>query len=97
MSSRSSSLRIADILAVQHLCENRFYRSRYAVTAGCFVVCTECCHTFRERFATLDKWIIKHDAVNRDIFDLRCNACEKRIFPVDPFKLTFKESVISLT
>lgn len=87
MSSRSSSLRIADILAVQHLCENRFHRSRYAVTAGCFVVCAECCHTFRGRFATLDQWLIRRDSLNCDILDLDCDVCEKRILPAKPIKI----------
>lgn len=87
MSSKSSSLRIADIIAAQHLNKSRFHASRYVKTVGGFIVCAECCHTFRKRFAVLDKWIIDSDDTNKSIPHLKCDACKKRILATEPVKL----------
>lgn len=87
MSSKSSSLRIADIIAAQHLNKSRFHASRYVKTVGGFIICAECCNTFRERFAVLNEWIIESDDTNKSILHLNCDACERRIFVTEPIKL----------
>lgn len=87
MSSKSYSLRIADILASQHLTNKKHARSRYVLTHGKFVACAQCCHVFRERFATLKNWMIKKDCVNeRDRF-LTCDVCDSRIFTTKVAKI----------
>jgi hypothetical protein len=87
MSSKSYSLRVADILAAQYLTNRRHAKNRYVLTRGGFVACAQCCHVFRERFATLDAWIIKTDCVNRNDKFLKCNVCEQSIFAKDVIKL----------
>ena len=80
MSSKSFSLRTADILAIQFLENSKYIRTRYVRTAGNFIACSQCCHTFRERFAVLPAWIIKSDHVNKKNRFLKCQVCESRIF-----------------
>jgi len=87
MSSKSYSLRTADILAAQFLTNRRHSKTRYVLTHGNFIACAQCCHVFRERFATLDSWIIKTDCVNKDDRFLTCNVCDQKIFAKEVIKL----------
>lgn len=80
MSSKSFSLRTADILASQYLTQKKHARARYVLTHGNFIACAHCCHIFRERFATLAPWIIKTDCVNKNDRFLKCDVCESKIF-----------------
>lgn len=80
MSSKSFSLRIADILALEYLTNQKYARSRYVLTQGNFIACSHCCYAFRERFATLVPWIIKTDCVNKNDRYLKCNICDSKIF-----------------
>jgi hypothetical protein len=81
MSSKSFSLRMADILAVCHLTNKSHSKSRYVFTKGSFIACSQCCYIYRERFATLDNWIIKTDQVNKYDRFLNCDVCGERIPP----------------
>lgn len=87
MSSKSYSLRIADIIGVSYLAKSRHYKSRFAVTSGNFVVCAMCCHSFRERFALLDTWKIIDCKINRIDRNLSCKVCETKIPATDPIKI----------
>ncbi len=78
---------MADILAAQFLANKRHAKSRYVLTRGNFVACAQCCHTFRERFATLDKWIIKTDSTNKNDKFLTCNVCNQKIFAKEVIRL----------
>lgn len=80
-------MRMADIVAVQFLNNARYSKSRYVLTKGGLIFCSECCHTFRERFATLDNWLIKTDCVNKKDRFLKCNGCSRNIFAIKPIKL----------
>lgn len=79
MSSKSYSLRIAEILAINHLHDMKHAKSRYVLTNGNFIACAQCCHIFRERFATLENWIIKTDCVNKNNRYLKCGVCDNKI------------------
>jgi len=87
MSSKSFSLRTADILASQFLTNKKHARTRYVLTRGNFVACSQCCHTFRERFATMDAWIVKTDCVNKNDRFLKCDVCEQKIFARELIRL----------
>jgi hypothetical protein len=87
MSSKSFSLRTADIVAAQFLTNKKYARNRYVLTKSNFVVCAQCCHVFRERFATLDHWIIKTDCINKNDKFLRCHVCDEKIFAKDVIRL----------
>ena len=87
MSSRSFSLRMAEIVAAQFLNNSRYSKSRYVLTKGGLVFCSECCYTFRERFALLDNWLIETDCVNKENRHLKCNGCSRNILAIKPIKL----------
>ena len=87
MSSRSFSLRMAEIVAAQFLNNVRYSKSRYVLTKSGLVFCSECCYTFRERFALLDNWLIETDCVNKENRRLKCNGCSRNILAIKPIKL----------
>jgi hypothetical protein len=79
MSSKSYSLRTADLLAITFKNNHNHFRSRYVVTKGNFICCSKCCSVFRERFALSDPWEIVADGLNRSDKFLHCDSCESRI------------------
>lgn len=87
MSSRSFSLRMAEIVATQFLSNAKYSKSRYVLTESGLIFCSECCHSFRERFALLDNWLIKTDCVNKQNRFLKCNGCSRKILAIKPIKL----------
>lgn len=80
MSSRSTSLRIADLLADEFKSKSSFFwASRYVVTRSGFRICSACCANHREKFALDKHWIIHEDRVNKDQSFLNCTCCKKKI------------------
>lgn len=75
MSSKTYSLRTADLLSIAHQFKHKHYRSRYVVTKGKFVCCSQCCSVYRERFALLDQWEVLSDGINKSDRFLRCDSC----------------------
>jgi hypothetical protein len=94
MSSQSYSLRITDIIALEHLQENKYHASRFVKTKGNFIACSTCCHTFRERFALVKQWQIVTCGMNHRNGQLFCTVCEQRIVPVKPVKILSKKARI---
>lgn len=95
MSSRSYSLRIADVLATSFKTKQNYSRCRYVLTRGNFVCCSECCLIFRERFALNDSWRIRTDCLNLSDRFLHCDSCEKRI-PVARWWLWLRLSIVAV-
>ena len=78
---------MAEIVAAQFLNNTKYSKSRYVLTKGKLVFCSECCYTFRERFALLDNWLIESDYVNKKNRFLKCNGCSRKILAIKPIKL----------
>ena len=78
---------MAEIVAAQFLNNTKHSKSRYVSTKSGLVFCSECCYTFRERFALLDNWLIETDYVNKRDRFLKCNGCSRKILAIEPIKL----------
>lgn len=79
MTTKSHSLRTADLLSICLRTNEKHARSRYIFTKGNFNCCAECCSVFRERFALNDLWEVKADCINKSDRFLYCDSCETRI------------------
>jgi hypothetical protein len=83
-------------MAVQFLQKSKYYASRFVKTKGGFIVCSTCCHSFRERFALIEQWKIVDCGVNQENRRLFCTVCEQRIIPAKPVKIE-KTRIFDLT
>jgi hypothetical protein len=87
MSSKSYSLRVADIMATQFLQKSKYHASKFVVTKGGFIACSMCCYSFRERFALLGAWNIVDGGTNNDVKNAFCSVCKIKIPPAKPVKI----------
>jgi hypothetical protein len=84
MSSKSFSLRMADILAVQNKSKTCVYwNNRYLYTRTGFRICGACCAKYREKFALDKHWRVHEDKINTSQHFLKCTCCLSKIPCVD--------------
>jgi len=95
MSSKSYSLRVADIMAAGYLQNSKYHASKWVVTKGGFIACSMCCYSFRERFALLGAWTIVDGGTNNDVKNAFCSVCKCEIPPAKPVKIFAAEKSLT--
>lgn len=80
MSSKSFSLRSADIVAAQYksrMCN--YWNNRYLYTKAGFRICGACCDKYRKKFALEKHWEVHEDKINTTQHFLKCTCCQNKI------------------
>ena len=89
MTTKSHSLRTVDLLGICFSVKQKHALSRYVLTKGNFVCCSQCCYIFREKFALEDLWEVKIDCINKSNKYLHCDSCGNRIPIMKKSKLNY--------
>ena len=80
MSSKSFSLRMADIIAMQYELKTcNYWKNRYLYTKAGFRICGACCAKHRKKFALDRHWEVHEDKINTSQLFLKCTCCQTKI------------------